>query len=46
MTYNISLLPDPYRGMAWSAGARRTRQGGIFFVLSTETCEDQKPRNR
>ena len=46
MSYNISFLPDPYRGMASSIGARRTRQGGIFFVLSTETREDPKLRNR
>ena len=33
---------------AWrrAAAARRMRQDGIFFVLSTETREDPKPRNR
>ena len=33
---------------AWrrAAAARRMRQGGIFFVLSTETREDPKLRNR
>jgi hypothetical protein len=33
---------------AWrrAAAAWRMRQGGIFFVLSTETREDPKPRNR
>jgi hypothetical protein len=33
---------------AWrrAAAARRMRQGGIFFVLSTETREDPKPRHR
>jgi hypothetical protein len=33
---------------AWrrAAAARRTLQGGTFFVLSTETREDPKPFNR
>jgi hypothetical protein len=33
---------------AWrrAARARRLRQGGIFFVLSTITREDPKPRHR
>ena len=33
---------------AWrrAATAQRMRQGGIFFVLSTETRENPKPCNR
>jgi hypothetical protein len=33
---------------AWrrAAAAQRMMQGGIFFVLSTETREDPKPLNR
>jgi hypothetical protein len=33
---------------AWrrAAAARRLQQAGIFFVLSTETREDPKPRRR
>ena len=45
--FKIVDVADDY-AEAWrrAAAARRRRPGGIFFVLSTETREDPKPRRR